>query len=251
MKKAALSILMATLMLAQTPDSGKKVEFEVASIRVAKQDGNHDSDSDKGQFTTHNLTLKRLIAMAYDVDFNAILGGPAWVDSESYDINAKIPAEFAQQTRVMIPLMIQSLLGDRFQLAIHREPRQVAGYALVVAKKGPKLEHAKGDEKDSSTHSTGAHLTAQNVTMEALAKRLSRMPDIGSVVVDKTGLSGGFDFELDWMPGLLKPGADSAADDDRPSIFSALQGQLGLRLESGKVPIQAIVIDRAERPSGN
>jgi uncharacterized protein (TIGR03435 family) len=180
MKKLVLSIAMAGLTLAQPPDSVKKAEFEVASIRPAKQDGDHDLDTDKGFFRTHNLTLKRLIASAWEIDTAQVFGGPNWIDSDSYDIAARIPAEFAQQTREKVPEMIQRLLADRFQLVIHREPREVSAYALVVGKKGPKMERAKGDEKGSSTTASDTYLTAKNVTMEAFARRLSRNRDIES-----------------------------------------------------------------------
>jgi uncharacterized protein (TIGR03435 family) len=246
MKKLALSIAVAGLTLAQPPDSGKKPEFDVASIRLAKENGDHDLDTDKGFFRTHNLTLKRLIATAWDVDTSQILGGPNWLDSDSYDITARIPAEFAQQTREKVPQMIQSLLADRFQLMIHREPRQVSGYALVVAKKGPKMKRAKADQNGSSSNSSDSHLKAENVTMEGFATRLSRNRDIGKLVVDKTGLTGGFNFELDWMPERLE-----SSPDDRMSIFTALQEQLGLKLESAKVTALAIVVDRAEKPDSN
>jgi uncharacterized protein (TIGR03435 family) len=244
MKKLALSIAVAVLMPAQTPVREKRAEFEVASIRPAKDDGDHDSETNKGFFRTHNLTLKRLIARAYAVDTRQIFGGPNWMDSDSYDITARIPAEFAQQTREKVPEMIQSLLADRFQLIIHREPREVSGYALVVAKKGPKMERAKPEETGSHADSNNTHLTAKNVTMEAFANHLSR--DIGKLVVDKTGLTGGFNFELDWMPERLE-----SSSDDRASIFTALQEQLGLKLESAKITTPAIVVDHAERPSEN
>lgn len=140
--------------------------------------------------------------------------------------------------------MIQSLLADRFQLIIHREPQQISGYALVVAKKGPKMERAKPDQKDSHTDSNNTHLRAENVTMEAFANHLSY--DIEKLVVDKTGLTGGFNFELDWVPERLE-----SSSDDRTSIFTALQEQLGLKLESAKVSTLAIVVDRAEKPDSN
>ena len=183
MKTVALSILMATLALAQTPGLEKKLEFEVASIRPAVQDGSHDLDVDRGLYRTHNLTLKQLIAYAYDVDLSQIYGGPNWVDSDSYDVNARIPEEFTGQTGDTVPPMVQSLLADRFKLVIHREPRQISGYALVLAKTGSKMERAKEGQKGSNAHSNNTHLSAQNVTMEAFARRLSRNPDIGRVVV--------------------------------------------------------------------
>jgi uncharacterized protein (TIGR03435 family) len=231
---------MATLALAQTP------QFEVASIRPAKQDGDHDMDTDKGFFRTHNLTLKRLIASAWEINEAQVVGGPNWIDSDSYDINARIPAEFAQRTDEKVPPMIQSLLAGRFKLVVHREPREVSGYALVAAKKGPKMERAKPDEDDSSADGSNTRLTAKNVTMEALARRLSRNRDIGKLVVDKTGLTGGFNFELDWIPERAE-----STSDDRASIFTALQEQLGLKLESAKVSALMVVVDHAEKPGDN
>jgi len=234
----------------QTPSSEKRVEFEVASIHPAIDDGGHDSDANGSLFQIHNYTLKRLIASAYEIDMRQIYGGPNWVDSNSYDITAKIPGEFVQQTRDKLPRMIQSLLADRFQLVIHREPRQISGYELVVAKKGSKMEQAKADDQGSHLNGNNSHLKAENVTMENFARSLSRNRDIGELVVDKTGLTGGFNFTLDWMPEPHGPNQEPSAD-DRPSIFTALQDQLGLKLESAKVPMQAIVIDRAVKPSEN
>jgi uncharacterized protein (TIGR03435 family) len=229
MKILALLLAVITLLPAQ--------EFEVASIRPAKQDGSHDSDTYQGRWVTHNLTLKRLIAMAWDVDDSVVAGGPNWLDSDSYDINAKIPADYANATRDQFLHMIQSLLADRFRLAIHREPRQITGYALVPAKTGSKMATARPSESGSDFSSNGTRLKATSVTMEAFAKRLSRNRDIGKVVIDKTGFTGKFDFELDWASAQQ----DS---DEHPSIFTAIQEQLGLKLESAKVPIEAVVIDR-------
>jgi uncharacterized protein (TIGR03435 family) len=251
MKCLVLLVAVVALMPAQTE---KKVEFEVASVKPCKDDGDHDIDVDKGLYRIHNLTLKRMIANAYQLDASEILGGPNWLDSDSFDITAKIPQEFVDLKPARTPEMLQSLLAERFHLTIHREVRQVSGYALVVAKNGPKMEQAKPDAEGSSTNSNntvnGMHLRAVNTTMERLAARLSRYNEIGQVVVDKTGLTGAFDFDLEWMPERRDGKADAHAD-DLPGIFTALQEKLGLKLESAKLPIQAIVIDRAEKPEEN
>src|ERR1700728_1249814 len=105
MKMLALLIALSALMPAQTQSPEKKAEFEVATIRPAKDDGSRDFDTDKGFLRTHNLTLKRLIAIGWEIDEAQIFGGPAWIDSDSWDINAKIPPEFAQQTEEMAPQM--------------------------------------------------------------------------------------------------------------------------------------------------
>jgi uncharacterized protein (TIGR03435 family) len=225
-------------------------EFEVASIRPAKQDGNRDVDTYGSRFEAHNLTLKRLVGMAWDVDDSQVVGGPNWIDSESYDIKAAIPAGYAPPARDQFLRMLQNLLAERFRLAVHRELRQTSGYALIVTRSGSKMISGKPNGQDGDFHSTSSHLKAANVTMEAFARRLSRNRDIGRTVVDKTGLTGRFDFDLDWAPAQLTP-AQSDPPDDRPGIFTALQEQLGLKLQSEKVSIQAVVVDRAEKPSEN
>jgi uncharacterized protein (TIGR03435 family) len=238
MRKLAFCLALASFAPAQ--------EFEVASIRPAIQDGDHDSDGDQGFYKVHNYTLKRLVAEAWQIDASVVSGGSGWVDSNSYDITAKIPPVAPGQKRADYRVMIQNLLAERFHLVIHWEPHRISGYELVLAKKGPKLERAKpGDGSES--HSNGSRLTATNVTMEAFARRLSRDRDIGKLVVDKTGLTGGFNFMLAWMPEKLEAARD-ASPDESPSIFAAIQEQLGLRLEAAKVAVQAVVIDRAEKP---
>lgn len=236
MKEIALLLALTSVAMAQ--------EFEVASIHLAKDDGNHDSDTDRGRYLAHNLTLKRLIAIAWDIDESAVLGGPAWTSSDSYDINAKIPEHAARWTREQNLHMLEALLTERFQLKFHRETRQVSGYFLAVAKTGSKMTPAKPGPDDSSTSSNQTYLRATNLPMDAFARRLSRNRDIGKVVVDKTGLTGRFDFELEWSPVQAESG-------NHPSIFTAIQEQLGLRLEAAKVPLQAVIIDGAEKPSDN
>ena len=249
MKYPALFIAIAALAPAQTPVAERKAEFEVASIRPAKDDGSHDSDTDKGLLRIHNFTLKRLIASAYEVDDSEVLGGPSWLDSDSFDITAKIPAEYVDQKPSRVPEMMQGLLADRFHLTIRREARQTPGLALIVARKGPKMDSAKPDAEGSSTHSNRTHLTAQNVSMAQFATRLSRMPEVGQIVVDRTGLTGRFNFELDWLPD--RPGSTEASPDGLPTIFAALQERLGLKLEPAKVTIEAVVVERAERPESD
>jgi len=231
--RAAL-FLFPVLLTAQTP------QFEVASIRVSEQDNNRQSNTTKGLFRTHNVTVKSLITRAYDVREEEIVGGPDWVGSLGFDINAKIPAEYAEDTRTTMPLLLKRLLADRFGLVIHREPREASGFFLVTAKKGPKLTPATDTTHGASTNTHNTHMVAKNTTMEDLARFLSRSEE--KIVADKTGLTGGFDFELDWAENPT---------DDRPSLFTALQEQLGLRLESNKVPYSAVVIDQAKKPNAN
>jgi uncharacterized protein (TIGR03435 family) len=231
--RAAIFLLPA-LLTAQTP------QFEVASIRVSDNDGNHESSSTRGQFRTHNISVKRLMMRAYQVQEEQISGGPDWAGSLGFDINAKIPIEYSEDRATYLPPMIQNLLADRFGLSIHREPREASGYALVVAKKGPKIRPAKDAKGGSHMDSHNTHLTAKGVNMDALARYLSG--NLEKIVADKTGIAGSYDFELDW--------AENPAD-DRPSLFTALQEQLGLKLEAARVPYSAIVIDQLKKPDAN
>jgi uncharacterized protein (TIGR03435 family) len=248
MRRIPLLVTASLMLLAQ-----EKPAFEVASIRISQQDDGQDIDSYQGLFRAHNVTARRLMALAYTLDMSEIVGGPKWLDSDRYDINAKIPAELAEQRPSRLPEMIESLLAERFQIQIHREQRQMPGYALVLDKKeskdkkGSKLQSSKTPEKGSDTHSNGRHLTATNVSMERFAQRLSR--EVMGVVVDRTGLKGGFDFELDWTPEKFALAAVPDAADGAPSIFVALPEQLGLRLESTKVAVSAVIVDRAEKPT--
>jgi uncharacterized protein (TIGR03435 family) len=248
MKRLGILALVAGGVLAQTGAPEKKLEFEVASIRKAVDDGDHDTDSDRGSFRSHNVTLKRLIAQAWDIDASEVLGGPNWIDSDGFDINAKVPEELAKRTRQQDGLMIQNLLMDRFKLVIHREQHQVAGYRLVVAAKGIKMKPAKESESGSEINSSRSHVTARYVTMEGIARYLSRNRDIGKLVVDGTGLKERFDFELDWQPEQNRADADS---DDKPPLVTALQEQLGVRLVPANVAADMVVVDRAEHPDSN
>ena len=240
MKTILLVAATASLVLAQE----KRPAFDVASIHMSQHDDGQDIDSDQGIFRAHNVTARRLMAIAYTLDMSEIIGGPKWLDSDRYDINAKIPAEFAEQRPSRLPEMVESLLADRFHTQIHREQRQMSGFALVADKKGAKLQPSKNPEKGSETHSNGRHLIATNLTMENFTRRLSR--EVMGVVINRTGLKGGFDFELDWTPEKLTAVPHEA--DGAPPIFIALQEQLGLKLESAKIPVSAVVIDRAEKP---
>ena len=231
------------LLLASTLLLGAQ-EFEVASIRPAKDDGNHDNDTYEARWVTHNLTLRRLISMAFDVDEDAVIGGPSWLGSDGFDVNAKIPAGYAKWTPDQLRHMQQSLLADRFRLTVHREPRRISGYALVVAKGGPKITAAEPGRNDDDFSSGNKTLKATNVTMASFARSLSRIREISKPVVDRSGLTGGFDFAMEWSPA-------QAESDDHPGIFTAIQEQLGLKLESAKVPVDAVIIDSAEKPSEN
>lgn len=227
-----------------------------------------------------NVTLEALIQMSYRVQDFQISGGPKWANSEHYDIEAKVDSSAVEELKKLSfeqrRLMVQSLLADRFKLALHSETKELPVYALVIGKSGLKLQEAKpGDTYPNGIHGPDGHaggaglmhmqrgqLTAQALPMEELTQLLSQQ--LGRTVLDKTGLTGKYDFTLKWTPeeihapmskgpegGGQGPDSPSQPDSSGPSIFTAIQEQLGLKLESQKGPVEVLVIDRAETPSEN
>jgi uncharacterized protein (TIGR03435 family) len=225
-----------------------------------------------GSFEAKSQSLKELIEFVQDFGYynvdQRIVGGPKWIVSAKFDIQAKCDEETArafgkaslkQQVRAE-QNMVQVLLADRFKLRTHHEMRRLAVYALVQEKRGLKIKpSAKGGEEDpGSAAGSPGNWVGDGVTMTELASDLSALPEIGGrIVTDKTGLKGRFDFTLKWTPdptmGAMPPGADSGvkSDSSAPSLLTALQEQLGLKLEMAKEPVDVIVIDAAELPTPN
>ncbi|HXB68951.1 MAG TPA: TIGR03435 family protein [Candidatus Acidoferrales bacterium] len=228
------------------------LEFEVASVKAAPpQLGNRLSTRmsvDPAWLRYTNVSLRDVLKQAYGVQDDQI-SGPEWLGVARFDIVAKIPAGVPKDG---VPRMLQALLADRFKLALHRETKEARIYALAVAKNGSGLP--KGLQKAESTSgltgnsSRTRHHAAGNVTMAQFADYLAQQ--VGRVVLDQTGLGGPFAIALDWVAddgANPEPatGADGAAAG--PSLFMALQEQLGLRLGAQRGPVEMLVIDRAEK----
>ena len=263
--------------------------YEVASIKPGKpeklgSDGlMHERamlmNSPDG-FTASGGTLQMLIRTAYGVRDNQISGGPGWISSEKYDVEAKMNPATADKIKKLSEAekepvrqhMLQMLLADRFKLTIHRETKELPIYSLVVAKGGSKLHEAKpgevlkgpgGSPAPPGSHLitmglAGGELTAQNVGAEQIANLLTQQ--MGRTVVDHTGLKGNYDFTLHWTPDQVAPASNgpggaspnsSTSSESGPSISTAIQEQLGLKLESQKGPVEILVIDHVERASEN
>jgi uncharacterized protein (TIGR03435 family) len=241
MRKLLLLSVVTFAAGAQTP------AFEVASIKPTRSaEGVSSIRPSPGRISMENVSLKKLILNAYGIpdDQGYALAGPGWLTTESFDIEATFPADTPLP---QVRQMMQALLAERFRLASHRENRQLPNYALVVTKNGPKI-HAVVDGQPRTAGGPG-RLEATRITMQKLADLLSRQA--GLPVVDSTGLKGVFDFTLTWSPEetAATPTNGGAAG---PSIFTALQEQLGLKLESGKGPVEILVVDHIEKaPTGN
>jgi uncharacterized protein (TIGR03435 family) len=239
-------------------------EFEAASIKPSAPMGAGMVQMGMqmlpgGRISMASVTVKNLIQQAYGVREFQIVGGPSWMGSERYDITAK-PEGAATQDQVKV--MLQGLLADRFKLQFHRETKELPTYALVVAKGGPKFHASEVVTDPDKPRGTRMRMmgrgqfSLQGAPVAALANQLGQV--LGRSVIDKTELTGNFDFELKWTPDEGRPemrvgGGEPApaADMTGPSIFTALQDQLGLKLESTKGPVQILVIDRAEKASEN
>jgi len=249
--------------LAHTQDPPK--QFEVASIKPADPNGRgmRVQMAPGGRLNANGVTVKFLIQQAYNVKDFQITGGPNWIGSERYDISTKAEGE-GQITHEQLRTMMQGLLADRFQLAFHRETKEMPIYALVVGKNGPKM-HATERAPDGDREGRGGaqirtsrgQITAQGMSMTMLSNQLSNR--LGRNVLDKTGLTGNYDFTLEFTPegmqgmGPREGGADAPppVDSPGPSIFTAVQEQLGLKLESQKGPVEILILDRIEKPSEN
>jgi uncharacterized protein (TIGR03435 family) len=198
-----------------------------------------------------------LIAAAYNLNSKTISGGPGWIESDHYDIAAVTPGE-VRPTRDEQMSMLRSLLADRFKLTFHREQKEFSIYELEVAKGGPKLKPSTAPPDDppqliSTVYPQRMVLPARNVTMSDLTSLMQRAM-LDRPVVDKTGLTGKYDFDLEWAPDETQFGGEvptAPTDAPSPPLFTAIQQQLGLRLEATRGPIEALVVDTAERPSAN
>jgi uncharacterized protein (TIGR03435 family) len=215
-----------------------------------------------GRYTVTNYTLRSLIASAYvrpqvNSDF-LIAGGPKWIDSDRFDVDAKAADEFSiAEDGPAAPrrLMLQALLEDRFKLQVHHETRQGPVFALLFARSdrapGPNFHRSSIDCAAPPAGTRGCtsrigqgRIAAAGTTIAQFAGLLPRFVD--RVVIDSTGLMGRYDLELKWTPA---PGESPSADG--PSLFTALQEQLGLKLQSQQGPIDMLVIDHVEKPDAN
>ena len=214
--------------------------FDVASVKPANPNAvGSNTDSDPGRITMQNVTLKRCIMRAYEVPDIQITGGPNWLDESRYDIEARAgyAAQYAELNQ-----MLQTLLAERFHLKLHHERRSLQGYAIVVAKDGLKMKPSELGTRGHTNDGPGS-VVSTATSISRLALKLSVLLKVP--VVDESGVNGSFDFALHWIP-------DEAADPTAgPSLFTAIQEQLGLRLEGRKVPVDMLVVDSAEPPSAN
>jgi uncharacterized protein (TIGR03435 family) len=247
---------------AAAPSAAPTAVFDVASIhRHIPEPHEHNSiwsSSTDGNFRAENLSLVELIHWAYEMPETRILGAAGWANSTYFDIDAKADPSIDQQLhnltseagRKQKEEMVQALLADRFGLVVHFETRELPTYALVVAKGGPKLGALR--ETGSWVNSGNGRIEVQmQNSVAVLAEELSKVT--GRDVVDRTGMAGRYYLKLQWTPddATAPSSGNGATADAGPSLFTAIEEQLGLKLEPAKGPVQVLVIDHAEMPTAN
>jgi uncharacterized protein (TIGR03435 family) len=252
--------------------------FDVISVKQDKSDSRMIRVMMKPDgYAATNVSLKMLIEGAYGIREDLISGAPGWADSIRFDVDAKVAGADVDDLKKLNPeqrmSLLKPLLADRFKMKVHTETKQLPVYQLMIAKGGPKLKEATpGDTyangikgPDGAAHGGmmrmgRGEVTGQALPVESLANMLSRQ--LRRTVIDKTGLTGKYDFMMQWTEeepsSMFKSGdgsspqrADPAPDATGPSIFTALQEQLGLRLQSAKGPVETLVVDHVEMPSEN
>ncbi len=265
---------LVSIVMAQAPAVDmEKLRFEVASVKPNKSADQNSSLrlQPGGRIVATNVAVRLLIRNLYNVQAYQIVGAPDWIESERFDIEAKADREYPPQADAPAPellAMMRNLLAERFKLAVHHESREQPVYALVAARAdnalGPQLRRVDVDCAAEAARAMAArrggappppadpnkmpqcgtrvrpgHLMARGATLQQLTRSLSQF--LGRTVVDRTNLSGTFDIDLEWAP-------EETADAKGPSIFTAVQEQLGLKLNSERAAVEVLVIDRVERP---
>ena len=261
MTRFAFGVLLGLVVACATALSGQQTAFEVASIRENKSGLTAGGSTSRpgGSYSVTNMTLRSLIWVAYEIPTQRVIGGPNWIDSMRFDIAAKAAGDPDPE---MVRVMLKSLLRDRFKLVVREEKRDLPVYALVVARRdgvlGPRmrpnpldcndrvaLQKARAEAAPNSIRPCELRFMPSRMQLGAakIAAILDNLSEIaGRPVVDRTGLSGTYDIELQWAP---------TADADGVSIFTAIQEQLGLRLETSTAPLDVVVIESADRPTEN
>jgi len=229
-------------LLAQTQPQPAKHEFEAVSIKPNNLGGGTSNSNSDGTRLNASMTTKSIIEMAFGIKQFQLTGGPAWLGEINYTIAAS-NGSGERWTNSVLAECLQSLLTDRFHLVYHRETKEFPVYELLTAKSGPKLKPHTGTQgQGTSAHSNdGIHnMTGSDLTMANFSDFLAGHLD--TPVIDRSGIQGRYDVKLDWSSG------DNSTF---PSLFSALQEQLGLRLESTKGPVEMLVVDSVDKPSEN
>jgi uncharacterized protein (TIGR03435 family) len=232
------------------PEPGRA--FDVASIKPAKPGARGYSIHPlPGRLSAENVTLKLLIAHAYHVH-DLQVSGPKWIDSERYDLEAKVSGD-VPLNKAQLRAMLQRLLAERFQLSVRHESKEMPVYILETGNGQSKPHRPKNPDSPVVFRVfQRRQITAENAPLEYLTEALTWL--LGKPVLDRTGLEGSFDYKLEWSPDetqLRSLEAPPETDGATPSLAAAIQQQIGLKLVSRRGPVELIVVEKAERPTAN
>jgi uncharacterized protein (TIGR03435 family) len=242
-------------------DPNASPAFEVATIKPSKPDQPDKYITLGRRFRAINYNLNGLIVFAYDAHPKQVIGAPAWAETDKFDIDAE-PDREGRPSRDQFKIMVQKLLADRCKLAFHHEQKEMAVYVLTVGKTGPRLTKSLGNAMGlpgiGFREQPGGDLTAYNVNMGDFINFMTRNVKLDRPILDRTGIAGRYDFTLDWAPddsqfdgagGKIIPFGEGSST--LPSLYTAMQEQLGLRLEATRAPADVLVIEHFEKPSEN
>lgn len=258
-------IILIPLATAQTqppklmsPDANPS--FEAATIKLNNSGTIGISNRVNGRtFTTRNTTLMYLIAFAYRLNPNQVIGGPAWLDKDTYDVDAVQDGEGFPSDKQW-RAMLQKLLADRLKLTFHHDQRELSVYVLSAAKTGPRnLNQSQNTNPlpgfGFEPKPGGVTVLSHNATISEFANMILQGELLDRPVLDQTGILGKFDFQFTFLPDESMfhghPPPTPASDNSAPSLFTAIQEQLGLKLDNTKAPADVIILDHIEKPSAN
>jgi uncharacterized protein (TIGR03435 family) len=234
-------------------DANASPSFEVATIKPSKPDApTKGLRLSRHEFAAFDEDLSELITFAFGVHPKQVIGAPAWAGTDRFDIQAEPDSEGLPNLDQW-KAMVQKLLEDRCKLSFHHEQVQLNVYVLSVSKTGPRLTPSLGNAMGLPAlgfrGKTGGDISASNVTIGDFINFMTRNVKLDRPIVDRTGIAGRYDFALDWTPDDAPPVSESPSR--APSLYTAVEEQLGLRLEAAKAPVDVLVIDRIEKPSEN
>ncbi len=252
-------------MQAQSPAGDvKAMTFDAVSIKPSSPNAlSSGMGFDHGRFSAPAAIFKFLVMFAYDMKMpDYIYGIPDAFSNARFDIEAKVDAETMEALNKLAPkealeqekLIVRAMLEDRFKLKAHKETKNLPIYSLVVAKGGSKMKESNLEGPDDAPKQPSLRIrsdsfTAQGITMDLFATNLTFR--VNRIVVNNTGLKGHYDLALEWQPENAPASTQNNGLDAKPSIFTAMQEQLGLKLEPAKGPVETVVVDHVEMPSEN
>jgi uncharacterized protein (TIGR03435 family) len=258
--KAAILLFGAWSCLAQSvPRMAADADptFEVATIKPSQPDEQRSVVVQGTRLVTSDTSLVDLMMFAYSVHPLQVMDGPEWLKTEKFDVVVQ-PSLPGRPSSAQMRSIIQKLLADRFKLAFHHAQSELPVYRIVTAKGGPKLIPATKEEQGNNTAAIGitpGAMKVVNATLIEFASLMQRYVRLDRPIVDHTRIAGKYDFKLNWTPDFSQfdgnPSEPARNDDNAPSLYTAIQEQLGLKLEAAKEPADVLVIDHVERPSAN